>query len=209
MKISQSPLILLASGSFLLCQLSGQEQELINALTKVDSKGTGNEQAVQAWPAVKKLNASSIPKLLEAMNQANDLGDNWIRSAISELMDREGSGFPEDRILSFLKNDGNTGSSRKLAFEIIREKKPGLAKDLTPKFIDDREPSLRRLAVGDLLDPKGDITKTVKDAMKATPGQAQSSSSAHPEGKKEDKKKRTSSGQAAKTAGAKKLKAGQ
>ena len=164
MKISQTPLILIAFGSFLLCQLSGQEQELINALTKIDSKGTGNEQAVQAWPAVKKLNASSIPKLLEAMNEANDLGDNWIRSAISELMDREGSGFPEDKILSFLKNDGNTGSSRKLAFEIIREKKPGLAKALTPKFIDDREPSLRRLAVGDLLESarKTDESKRAK-----------------------------------------------
>lgn len=164
MKIYQALLTVLAFGSFLLCQLPGQEQELINALTKVSSKGTGNEEAVRAWSGVNKLNASSVPQLLKAMNQANDLGDNWIRSAISEIMDREGSDFPKDEILSFLRNDANTGSSRKLAFEIIREKKPSLAKDLTPKFIDDREPSLRRLAVGDLLElaRKTDESKLAK-----------------------------------------------
>jgi hypothetical protein len=159
MKITHIPIALLTLGSLLLCGLSGQEKELIEALTKVGAKGKGNEQAVRAWPAVRKLDASSVPNLLEAMNKANDLGDNWIRSAISEILDRDKSGFPEKQILAYLKNDQNTGSSRKLAFDIIREHKPKLAHSLTPKFIDDREPTLRRLAVEKLLESARDAQK--------------------------------------------------
>ena len=152
MKISQIAITLLTLGSMLLCNLSGQEKELIDALTKVGAKGAGNEKAVQAWPAVQTLNASSVPKLLKAMNKANDLGDNWIRSAISEILGRDKTDFPDKQILAYLKDDQNTGSSRKLAFEIILKHKPNIAQSLTPKFIDDREPTLRRLAVERLLE---------------------------------------------------------
>ncbi|MBT3635763.1 MAG: hypothetical protein HN531_02410 [Opitutae bacterium] len=152
MKITYALIALLTLGSTLLCDLPGQEKELIDALTKVGAKGTGNEKAVRAWPAVRKLDASSVPNLLKAMNEANDLGDNWIRSAISEILDRDNSGFPEKQILAYLKDDRNTGSSRRLAFDIILEHKPKLSHSLTPKFIDDREPTLRRLAVEKLLE---------------------------------------------------------
>ncbi len=152
MKITHISIAILALGSIALCGLRGQEKELIEALIQVGAKGKGNEAAVRSWPAVQKLNASSVPSLLQAMNKANDLGDNWIRSAISEILDRDQSGFPEKEILAFLKADQNTGSSRKFAFEIIQEYKPKLAQSLAPKFIDDREPTLRRLAVEKLLE---------------------------------------------------------
>ena len=108
MKITYVPTALFALGSFVLCNLYGQEKELIEALIQVDAKGRGNEKAVQSWPVVKKLTASSVPRLLSDMNTANDLGDNWIRSAISEILDRDQAGFPEKEILAFLKADQNT-----------------------------------------------------------------------------------------------------
>ena len=134
MKITHVPIALLALGSIVLCDLRGQEKKLIEALVKVGAKGKGNEEAVRSWPAVRKLNASSVPSFLEAMNKANDLGDNWIRSAISEILDRDQAGFPEKEILAFLKADQNTGSSRKFAFEIIPEYKPKLAQSLAPSL---------------------------------------------------------------------------
>jgi hypothetical protein len=164
MKITHTLVALCTLGSILLSDLSGQEKELIDALTKIGAKGTGNEQAVRAWPAVQKLNVSSVPNLLEAMNKANDLGDNWIRSAISEILDRDKTGFPDKQILAYLKDDENTGSSRKLAFEIIREHKPKIAQTLTPKFIDDREPTLRRLAVEKLLESARKAEKNPDEA---------------------------------------------
>jgi hypothetical protein len=152
MKITHVPIAILTLGTFLISDLPGQEKELIDALIQVDAKGKGNDQAVRAWPSVTKLDASSVPNLLEAMNKANDLGDNWIRSAISEILARDKSGFPVKQILAYLKDDQNTGSSRKLAFELVRQHKPKLSHSLTPKFIDDREPTLRRLAVEKLLE---------------------------------------------------------
>lgn len=135
--------------------LSAKEETSLNKLTEVlieiQSKGVGNTEAVEKWESVSKLSSSAVPKLLAAMNQANDLGDNWIRSAVSEILDRDKTGFPEKEILAFLKNDRNAGSSRKFAFEIIQDEKPVFAQSLSPSFIDDREPSLRRLAIENLL----------------------------------------------------------
>ena len=163
MKITQTPLVLLALGLAPLCILQAQEKELIDALTRIDSRGKGNAKAVQVWPAIEKLNASSIPGLLQAMNKANDLGDNWIRAAISEILSRSEKKFPQKQVLSFLENQENSGSSRKLAFEVLRENKPALASSLVPNFIDDREPTLRRLAVRELLTS----ARASKDTTKA------------------------------------------
>ena len=74
MKITHSLIPIWTLFASMLPSLPGQEKELINALIQVDAKGQGNENAVRAWPLVGKLDASSIPKLLESMNQANDLG---------------------------------------------------------------------------------------------------------------------------------------
>lgn len=125
--------------------------EFISTLTAIQSKGVGNSKAVKDWEAVSTLPSSAIPKLLAAMNKANDLGDNWIRSAVSEILDREKDSFPEKEILAFLKDKQNTGSSRMFAFEIIQDKKTAFAQSLTPGFIDDPEPSLRRLAIENIL----------------------------------------------------------
>ena len=107
MKITQTPLVLLALGLTPLCILPAQEKELIDALTRIDSKGKGNAEAVQVWSAIEKLNASSIPGLLQAMNKANDLGDNWIRAAISEILSRSEKKLPQKQVLSFLENQEN------------------------------------------------------------------------------------------------------
>lgn len=125
--------------------------EFISTLTAIQSKGVGNNKAVEHWEAVSTLPSSAIPKLLTAMNKANDLGDNWIRSAVSEILDREEDSFPEKEILAFLKDNQNTGSSRMFAFEIIQDKKTAFALSLTPGFIDDPEPSLRHLAIENIL----------------------------------------------------------
>ena len=51
--------------------------DLLEAISQVGCKGSGNEKLVKHWPAVKKMSSADIPSLLIAMNKANDLGDNW------------------------------------------------------------------------------------------------------------------------------------
>ena len=55
---------------------------------KLALKGSGNENLSKA-PLV-KMSSSDIPHLLKVMNQANDLGDNWVRAAIYEILENAG-----------------------------------------------------------------------------------------------------------------------
>ncbi len=145
--IIRIPILLLIS-----ITAEGDVTKLADSLIGIQAKGKGNDKAVQSWKEVSKLSVSAIPKLLHAMNQANNLGDNWIRSAIAEILDHDHSIYPEKEIQDFLKSKKNTGSSRKLAFEIIEDQNPQLAQSLISHFLNDPEPSLRRLAISKLLE---------------------------------------------------------
>ena len=140
------------------------ERKIIEALTSIGPRGSGNEKAALIMPLIKGLNSSSILPLLHAMNQANSLGDNWIRASISEIIDQSKmSFFPQTAILAFANNQKNIGSSRRTAFELLREHDPELAHSIVPGFINDPEPSLRREAVAQLLE-KAKSSKNEKDS---------------------------------------------
>ena len=62
------------------------EKKLIDSFLAVDAHGKGNKEAVSSLDLIDQLNPSSIPRLLNAMNHANAVGDNWIRAAISEIL---------------------------------------------------------------------------------------------------------------------------
>ena len=128
------------------------EKEVISALTQVRAKGLGNDRAVRALSMVDHLNPSSIVPLLRAMNDANDLGDNWIRAAVAKIVEQAKPGaFPTELIYQFITDQGNAGSSRRAAFELLFEEQPEKAKKMIGSFLDDPEPSLRREAVTQLL----------------------------------------------------------
>lgn len=140
------------------------ERKIIEAFTSIGPKGTGNERAAEIMPLIKGLDSSSILPLLHAMNQANSLGDNWIRASISEIIDQSAkSSFPETAILAFTKNPKNIGSSRRTAFELLRDHDPELAISIVAGFINDPEPSLRREAVAQLLH-KANSSENEKDS---------------------------------------------
>lgn len=89
MNIKQASLTIASIGLLPFGPLVAQEEILVDALIGIGPKGKGNDQAVEAWVEVPKLTASSIPNLLKAMNEANDLGDNWIRGAVSQILSQK------------------------------------------------------------------------------------------------------------------------
>ena len=92
------------------------------------------------------------------MNRANDLGDNWIRSAIQEILAKSGlPSLPKDEVVQFIRNTQNDGSSRRAAYEFLSESHPQIAQSLIASFIDDTEPTLRREGVSLLLQEAGQI----------------------------------------------------
>ena len=128
------------------------EREVIEAFTKVGAGGVGNESAARIAPSVKKLSLSSILPLLNAMNTANALGDNWIRASLSQILDQTDEvAFPRGAIKDFAMNRKNEGSSRRAAFELLLEHNSEFASSMVPEFLNDPEPSLRREAVARLL----------------------------------------------------------
>jgi hypothetical protein len=145
--------------------------ELIQPLINVKSKGVGNKQAIEAWPSVSQLPSSAIPELLSAMNQANNLGDNWIRGALNKICEKNPKAIPINKIVDFIKDDSNKGEARHMAFQIILSHQPMKANQLIPTFIDDPIPALRREAVAKILvnakkpENKEDKIKLYKKAL--------------------------------------------
>ena len=122
-------------------------RDLVQPLVEIKKNGTGNKFAVHAWPKVADLPTQHIPELLDAMNLANPLGDNWIRAAISKISDNRDSTLPIDEIIQFLNNYSNHADSRVEAFRIIQSSHPDRAELLIPGFLDDPVMALRREAV--------------------------------------------------------------
>ena len=141
--------------------------DLFDAIIKLGPKGSGNENLVKQWSSVEKMSSADIPSFFYIMNQANDLGDNWIRAAIFEIIEKSGSdSLPKDEIIKFIKDYDNEGSSRRSAFDFLSSAVPQIAESLIPTFIDDPEPSLRREGVQLLLNQAGDL-ENEKQAIEA------------------------------------------
>lgn len=143
-----SSLVLLFFGSL----APASEKQVITAFTQVEAKGKGNTQAMRALTLVDQLDPNSIVSLLKGMNAANDLGDNWIRAAISKILAQaEPGNFPTEDVSRFVMDKGNAGSSRRAAFELLLDEQSEKAEKMIGSFLDDPEPSLRREAVAQLL----------------------------------------------------------
>ncbi len=141
-------------------------------LKKVGPEGRGNAEAAGAWQTISKADAQSIPVLLAAMDDANDLAVNWLRAAVDTIVDRElkaGGKLPTDALRAFLGGTRHHPRARRLAFELIARVEPVEADKLVPTFADDPSVELRRDAVQRLLDT-ADKTLAAEDKAGATKG---------------------------------------
>ena len=124
---------------------------LIQSLVAIKSHGEGNREAMKAWPLVSDFPPSAIPQLLDAMNRANNLGDNWIRAAIEKIYSQNTTQLPVEKIIIFLQDHSNEADARDMAFQILESELPSKANQLIPSFIDDPAPVLRQKAVESIL----------------------------------------------------------
>lgn len=136
--------------------------ELIRPLININNLGSGNTAAIKVWPKVASLPSSEVPELLKAMNQANPLGDNWIRGALSKICEKNKSSLPIAKIIAFLKNQSNQDGARQMAYEIIEAYRPAIADTLAPSFIDDPAADLRRVSVALMIDQSNSIKNEAK-----------------------------------------------
>lgn len=128
--------------------------ELTGLIRAVGPEGAGNLEAARAVNQLADGKAASLPAILAAMDGANDLAMNWLRSAAETLADRElhrGKKLPVARLKAFLADARHHPRARRLAFELIARVDASGADQLLAGMTNDPSPELRRAAVAKII----------------------------------------------------------
>lgn len=135
----------------------------LKTLLAVEPNGVGNAAASEAWEQVAQADAEQLPVVLAAMDQADPLATNWLASAVETIADRtlRGDGeLPTAKLEKFVLDKQHAPHARRLAFEWLVRADKTAADRLTPGFLYDPSPELRREAVARLIDEAAGLAKT-------------------------------------------------
>jgi hypothetical protein len=141
--------LLLASGAQ-GADLSGP----LKQLQAVGPYGQGHEAATAAWAEVVRAEAGQLPTVLAALDGANPLAANWIRTAVDTIAERalaRGVRLPAAQLEAFLHQRSHAPQGRRLAYEWLVRVDPTAAARLIPRMLDDPSLELRRDAVARLM----------------------------------------------------------
>ncbi len=140
--------------------------DALQAVRAVGPEGRGNAEATPAWRELAAADPAALPALLAAMDGANEIAANWLRTAADAVVDRAlqaGQRLPVPALGSFLLDPAHDPRARRLAFEILGRVEPQAAAALVPGFLSDPAPDLRRDAV------EGVITQAVAQQAAGRP----------------------------------------
>ena len=127
----------------------------VDAILKVDRLGTGHAAAVPAAKQLGKEPATALVPILQGMDRANPVSDNWLRGVFEEIADRtlkDGKSLPKFELEQFALDRTHGAQSRKLAFDWLIKIDPSAADRLVPGMVDDPSAEFRRDSVQRLID---------------------------------------------------------
>lgn len=144
-----------------------QVEEWLSVIRSVEKEGKGNLEAGVAWKELAKTPPAEINVLLEGMNGAGPLAQNWLRSVVETVAQhaKNSEGFPAQQLESFLRDKQHDAAPRLLAYEILAETEPTRAAEIRPELLLDPTPELRVFAVadqitlGDRLKKEGELNR--------------------------------------------------
>jgi len=145
-------------------------QPLLKTLTEVGPKGAGNSRASQAWAQLARSDAAQLPAMLAALDSAQPLAANWIRSAVDAVAERQvraGGKLPLAELERFLLDTSHDSRARRLAYEWLVRVDPTAPDRLVPGMLNDPSVELRRDAVAQLIDEAAALAKEVQSAEPA------------------------------------------
>lgn len=133
----------------------------LEALLAVKARGVGNVAASEAWQKVAAADPSQLTSVLAAMDEADPLAANWIAAAVETIADRQlkQGKLPADKLEAFVLDTEHAPRARRLAFEWLVRGDKTAADRLTPGFLYDPSPELRRDAVARLIDEADALLK--------------------------------------------------
>ena len=149
-------LVVLVGGSGLPAATGDAELSAVLASIKqVGTKGAGHQAAQAAWQKLADADASQLPTILVALDDASPLAANWLRGAAEAIVARrlaDGGSLPTAALEAFLVDRRHAPRSRRLAYEWLVRVDPATADRLLPGMLDDPSLELRRDAVAQLLE---------------------------------------------------------
>ncbi|MCP5540534.1 MAG: hypothetical protein H7A53_07910 [Akkermansiaceae bacterium] len=134
--------------------------QAIAALQAVGPEGQGNPDAATAWKTLSTAEGDALLPLLGAMETANPLARNWLRSAAETIAERElaaGKALPAADLGAFLLDTRQSPRARRLAFDLVARVDPDTASALVPGMLNDPSTELRRDAVQRLMDSAAEL----------------------------------------------------
>ena len=151
-------LITLLTGSFAsLPDLVAQTPlaEALRAVQGVGPHGAGHAEAQTATKFLLTQDLASLPQILNAMDSANPLAMNWLRSAVESIVQREQSRhmpLPVAALGGFLLDTAHSPNARAYVYQLLSRADPVGAPRLLPGMINDPSMEIRHAAIQGILD---------------------------------------------------------
>lgn len=140
----------------------------LRTLLAVGPNGAGNRRAAEAWQELARSPAERLPDLLAALDGANPLAANWIRTAIDAIAERQlrrGGKLPTAELEQFLLDRRHAPRARRLAYEWLCRADRSAQRRLLGGMLDDPSREIRRDAVARLI---GDAVRVAELSEPAT-----------------------------------------
>ena len=144
---------------------------LLATLRSVGPEGEGNEAAAAAWKELSTGPATTLPVVLNALDGAKPLAQNWLRAAAGAIADRAraaGQPLPLDALDTLLRDPKHAPATRSLAWDLIRSADAARADALIMTFLEDPAAELRRPGVTRLLDQAAQLAQDGRKDEAAT-----------------------------------------
>jgi hypothetical protein len=145
-------------------------KEALARLQAVGREGKDNEAASRAWKDVVQRGPAMLPALLEAMDSADAVSSNWLRTAGDAIVERaltEKKQLPAELLERFVAEKKHSGAARRLAYEWLCRMDKKTPDRLLPGMIQDPSPELRRDAVAAVIrTAEAQLAKGDKDAAR-------------------------------------------
>jgi hypothetical protein len=132
--------LLVVSPAF--AQADDLERELA-AIAQAGPQGAGSPAARIACDAISTRGAEVLPRVLAAMDSANPVAANWLRTAyeaiVAREMARENPRLPLQGLWAFVADPKHSGKARRLALALCDRLEPDYLKRVIPGMITDPE----------------------------------------------------------------------
>ena len=154
MSLTKTPLLFTIFAILAATSVFADVATQIQTIKQVGPAGSNHAAAVRSALKLAAADYDTLFQILESIDEETPLANNWLRSAISSIVDRhqaKKTAPPITRLAEYVRDTSHSSESRFIAFQLLRSLDEGKATTMVPGLKNDESLDLRRLAVADLI----------------------------------------------------------